>query len=162
MVQRYLRTRSRKRVKVTTPGGRRVVHFKKEKAGRVPCGRCGKQLGGVPNLNPSEIGSVSPSGRVPNRPYAGVLCGECSSSLVRYVTRFEVKYSHPDFKKLELHRDLTLERFLPAGWHAEVSKGVVKKEKVAAASESGEKAVKKKEKEKAPQKRKGKKDIKGK
>ena len=154
MVRRYLRTRSRKRVKVRTPGGRMVLHYKKEKAGKTPCGRCGKPLNGVPNLNPSEMKGVSPSDRVPSRPYAGVLCNRCLSNLVRYTTRFEVKYSNPDFKKLELHRDLTLERFLPIGWHANVSKGVVRKEKAATASEAGGKTVKKKEKKKTQQKHK--------
>jgi large subunit ribosomal protein L34e len=130
MVRRFLRTRSRKKVRVNTPGGLNVVHFKEGKPGKHVCGRCCNSLGGMPNLVQSEIGSLKSSERIPSRPYAGVLCNQCLSDLVRYVSRLEVKYSNPVFKKLELQRDLTLEKFLPRGWHEQVSGGKVRLEQV--------------------------------
>ncbi|MDD5112303.1 MAG: hypothetical protein PHG85_07145 [Candidatus Altiarchaeota archaeon] len=146
MVRRSLRTRSRKKVSVRTPGGRRTVHIKKEKPGKPECGRCKKTLGGMPNLPPAEIRAVAASERIPSRPYAGILCNQCLDDLVRYVTRFEVKYSNPEFSKLELQRDLTLERFLPGGWHAETSSGRIRREQAKGAVE------KKLEKKSAPKK----------
>jgi large subunit ribosomal protein L34e len=145
MVRRYLRTRSEKKVKVRTPGGRNVTHFKMEKTGKAECGRCGNNLGGMPNRTQSEIRVMKSSERIPSRPYAGVLCNECMDDLVRYVTRLEVKYTHPEYKKLDVQRDLTLEKFLPANWHQEVSAGNIRKEKVEKKAAPG----KKKEKSKA-------------
>jgi large subunit ribosomal protein L34e len=147
MVRRFLRTRSRKRVRKVTPGGLKVTHFKREKPGKTVCGRCRKNLAGMPNRIPSELVSLKKSERIPSRPYAGVLCNRCLDDLVRYATRFEVKYSNPEYKTLELQRDLTLERFLPQGWHAQVSEGKIRLEKVLAkketAAEKAEEAVEK-------------------
>lgn len=156
MVRRYLRTRSRKRVKLKTPGGLEVTHFKEKKPGKPICGRCWKTLGGMPNRIPSEMRAMKSSERIPSRPYAGVLCNQCLDELMRYVTRFGVKYSNPEYKKLEVQRDLTLEKFLPKGWHAQTSSGKIRLEKVAKTGEKKtktEKPAKKEGKEKAPSKK---------
>lgn len=130
MVRRHLRTRTRKKVKVRTPGGKTTTHFKRKKPGKATCGRCKKNLGGVPNKIPSENRALKSSQRTPSRPYAGVLCSNCLDNLVRYATRMEVKYSNPDYKNLEVQRDLTLEKYLPRGWHARVEGGEISKERV--------------------------------
>lgn len=153
MVRRYLRTRSKKKVKVRTPGGATVTHFKSKKPAKAACGRCEGRLGGVPNRIQSESRGLRPSERTPNRPYAGVLCERCLDELVRYVNRFEVKYTNPDYRKLELQRDLTIEKFLPAGWHAQASKGNVRREKAFEMRVEGKPSGKKK-KEKAGRKSK--------
>ncbi|MBM3309728.1 MAG: hypothetical protein FJY77_05670 [Candidatus Altiarchaeales archaeon] len=132
MVRRFLRTRSRKRVRRVTPGGLKVTHFKRERPGKTVCGRCKKNLAGMPNRIPSELIALKKSERIPSRPYAGVLCNQCLDDLIRYAARFEVKYSNPEYKNLELQRDLTLERFLPSGWHVQVSGGKIRLEKVEA------------------------------
>jgi len=155
MVRRFLRTRSRKRVRKVTPGGLKVTHFKREKPSKAVCGRCKKNLGGMPNRIPSELGALKKSERIPSRPYAGVLCNQCLDDLIRYTTRFEVKYTNPEFKNLELQRDLTLERFLPQGWHAQVIEGKIRQEKVLVKSAKAKEkpAVKEAKEEKSVEKK---------
>ncbi|MEM2918398.1 MAG: 50S ribosomal protein L34e [Candidatus Altiarchaeota archaeon] len=106
------------KVKVKTPSGKLVIREKKKKPKRAHCGRCGKQLGGVESKSVAEMRKLAKSKKIPTRPYAGVLCNNCLESLLRYKVRFEAKFSNPEFKDLELHRDLTIEKFLPRGWFA--------------------------------------------
>jgi large subunit ribosomal protein L34e len=145
MVRRHLRTRSEKKVKVKTPGGVTVTHFKSQKPSKASCGRCKGMLGGVPSGKQRRMRALKPSERTPSRPYAGVLCEKCTDELVRYVTRLEVKYSDPAYGGLDLQRDLTIEKYLPTGWHTDVSKGALKLEKTPETGGEPEKqAVKKK------------------
>lgn len=113
---------AKKKRSVRVPGGKSVVHTKRKKPRKHHCGRCGKELHGTPNAPASEIRKLSRTEKVPERPYAGVLCSECLDRLVRYTTRFEAKFRHPEFSDLPLGRDLTIERFLPAGWWKSTSK----------------------------------------
>ncbi len=132
MVAPKYRSGSKKRVFRRTPGGRTVVHYKHGKPSKNHCGRCGKPLQGTPSANPLEIRKMRHSERVPTRPYAGVLCSDCTESLMRYVTRFEAKFGYPEFSDLEIERDLTIEKFLPRDWFSGINKGVAKKAKNAA------------------------------
>lgn len=116
MVAPRYRSRSKKRRQVRIPGGKTVIRYKRKKPSRNHCGRCGKPLSGVPNYIPSEMGKLGKSKKIPERPYAGVLCNECVERLFRYKTRFEVRFKYPEFKDMELKRDLTIERFLPITW----------------------------------------------
>lgn len=116
MVAPRLRSRSKKRVYRRTPGGKTVIHYKRKKPNKHKCGRCGKPLSGVPNAIPSRIRKMRKSERVPKRPYAGILCSDCTEKLFRYRTRFEVKFNYPEFADMDLRRDLTIEKFLPRGW----------------------------------------------
>ena len=127
MVRPSMRTRSRRKVKLTTPGGRAVTHFRRKKAGKATCGRCGRPLQGVASGSPTEIRGLSRSSRIPAKPYAGVLCPGCLDALLRYVTRMEVQHAVPEFSDLNLQRDLTLEKFLYRGWWADVTAGKVKR-----------------------------------
>jgi large subunit ribosomal protein L34e len=149
MVSRHLRSRSIKRRSVRVPGGKSVVHYNKEKPKKHSCGRCGKELHGTPNAIPSEIRSMRKTERVPEKPYAGILCGECLEDLMRYKTKFEVKFQYPEFSEMDFNRDLTIEKFLPGGWWKDVSAGKKekpKKEKVKPKkTETAEKAAAKKE-----------------
>ena len=110
------RSRSKKRKPVRLPGGKTEVHYKQKKPGKHKCGRCGKPRSGVPNAVPAKMKKLSKSEKIPERPYAGVLCTECTERLFRYKTRFEVKYRYSEFADMELKRDLTIERFLPTTW----------------------------------------------
>jgi large subunit ribosomal protein L34e len=125
MVRRSLRTRSTKKVKVRTPGGRTVTHYRAEKAQRSTCGRCGTHLSGMATGTSTEVSSKSASSKAPARPYAGVLCSDCLDTLIRYVTRQEVKNRSAENADIKIQRDLTLEKFLPRGWWSQVSKGTV-------------------------------------
>ncbi len=78
-MRRSLRTRSRKRVSERTPGGRNVLHLRREGRGAPVCSRCGRPLHGIP-----RSGKVRHhSGRTVSRPYAGILCGGCLRSLIQ-------------------------------------------------------------------------------
>lgn len=121
MVKPMLRSRSKKNVQVKTPGGRTVTHYNKKKPGKKTCGRCGAELGGVPSDVSSVIRNLAKSKKGPTRPYSGVLCSGCVKRLTTYATRFEVKNKYPEYADMELQRDLTIEKFLPAGWYSSLS-----------------------------------------
>ncbi len=129
MVEPRKRSRSAKKVKRRTPGGGTATHFRGKKHGKPVCGRCGKKLSGVASDRPSQVRNLTKGGKLPARPYAGTLCSDCLDSLVRYVTRMEVKHSVPEYGDLQVERDLTLEKYLPRGWWGEVSSGKVRKSK---------------------------------
>ena len=121
MVSRQLRSRSKKRRSVRTPGGKAIIHYGKKKPKKHHCGRCKKELTGVPNAVPSKIRKMRKTERIPERPYAGVLCGECLENLMRYKTKYEIKFNYPGFSGMDFSRDLTIEKFLPGGWWQEIS-----------------------------------------
>ena len=83
MVRPALRSRSLRRIKVVTPGGRRVVHYERRRPGPARCARCGRPLNGVPRLRPSRLRKLSKTAKRPERPYGGVLCPSCLAELLR-------------------------------------------------------------------------------
>jgi len=76
-LRRQLRTRSRKRKSVRTPGGRTKIHFFPEKPGKPVCGVCKKPLHGfVHDLDGGKtLRSVS-------RRYGGSVCAECLRKMI--------------------------------------------------------------------------------
>ncbi len=125
MVRPDKRTRSVKKVKKKTPGGRTVTHFKAEKAKACKCGRCKTLVKNIATGSNTELSGMSKSKKGTSMPYSGVLCNKCIDTLVRYVTRMEVKHSNPGYKDLDITRDLTVEKFLPRGWYSDMSSGKV-------------------------------------
>jgi len=83
MVKPKLRSRSKKRRRVRTPGKRLVTHYKRKKPGIARCAVCKKSLHGVPRLNPSEMEKLPKSKKRPERPYGGNLCSKCMRDLFR-------------------------------------------------------------------------------
>lgn len=67
--------RFHKRIKVKTPGGKTVQHFKKIRASYQRCGNCGAKLN-VARLDSNEIREFPKSKRRPERPYPN-LCSGC-------------------------------------------------------------------------------------
>jgi large subunit ribosomal protein L34e len=123
------KSRSNKRVKVKLPGGKTVTHYKEKKPSKHICGRCGKTLTGVPSKSVNELANMSKTEKVPERPYAGVLCTQCTQMLFTYKARMDAVRKNPDMG-LQINRDLTIEKYLPANWtEAKVAKP--KKEKAA-------------------------------
>ncbi|MCX6695927.1 MAG: hypothetical protein NTU61_06495 [Candidatus Altiarchaeota archaeon] len=146
------------KVRKRTPGGRIATRFVRGFS-HPKCGRCGSVLHGTASGSSSEVRALKHSERAPSRMYAGVLCADCVDSLVRYVVRMEAKFSEPELKSFEFSRDLTLEKFLPAGWWGRVQEGSLlwnrveskfSKKKVASVKEAApkEKPAKKAAKEK--------------
>ncbi len=87
MVRGQYRSRTFNRVKLTTPGGRNIVHFEKKKPARAQCADCGKYLHGVPQGNKTTIKKLPKTQRRPERPYGGVLCSSCTRKLIKLNTR---------------------------------------------------------------------------
>ncbi|MHA1594662.1 MAG: 50S ribosomal protein L34e [Candidatus Baldrarchaeia archaeon] len=87
MPQPRYRSRSAKKHFVRTPGGRVVIHYEKKKVDFAKCALCGKPLGGVPRLRPSELRKLPKSSRRPERPYGGYLCPNCLSRKIKETVR---------------------------------------------------------------------------
>ncbi|HHQ45083.1 MAG TPA: 50S ribosomal protein L34e [Candidatus Altiarchaeales archaeon] len=121
MVEPKKRSRSVKKVKTRTPGGRTVTHYKAKKHSKNVCGRCSAVLKGVASGGPAEVRKTTRSAKGPAKPYSGVLCTKCLDELARYVTRIEATMVE-GFEGLDLKRDLSLEKFLPRGWYAGLSR----------------------------------------
>ncbi|UCD26893.1 MAG: 50S ribosomal protein L34e [Candidatus Bathyarchaeota archaeon] len=82
-----LRTRSRKRRSVKSPGKHREIHYGKEKTGFSHCAKCGRVLSGVPRSNPSRLHKIAASQRRVERMYGGHLCHICLQDLLRQAAR---------------------------------------------------------------------------
>ena len=67
-----------RKIHVTTPGGNRVIHYKKRKPSHPVCGECGARLLGVARNLPSKISRMSKTEKRPTRPYGGNLCSKCT------------------------------------------------------------------------------------
>ena len=76
MVQRFLRTRSRKRVQKRASKETRLK-FKSEKVSAAHCAVCSGLLAGVPKLEKAELKKLSKSKRRPEVPFGGHLCTSC-------------------------------------------------------------------------------------
>ena len=83
MVQPKFRSRSLRRVKVKTPGGRNVVHFERRKSGKPQCAMCGDNLKGVARGIVASVKKLAKTQRRPERPYGGVLCCKCSRKTIK-------------------------------------------------------------------------------
>ncbi len=83
MVRRALRSNSLRKIKVKTPGGRVVTHYKKKKPKVAHCGSCGAILKGVPRERPVKMQNIAKTKKRPQRPFGGVLCTKCSRSLFK-------------------------------------------------------------------------------
>lgn len=87
MVQRRLRSRSKKKIKRRTPEGRVAVHYRKRRPGLPKCSRCGRQLPGLKAHRPGTLKGVSRSKKRVNRPYGGNLCSACMRSVIKLRAR---------------------------------------------------------------------------
>jgi len=77
------RSRSLRRVKVKTPGGRTVVHYEKRAKGVPRCTVTGQPLGGVN----SKVYRFGISTRAPSRPFGGVVSHKVLARAIRYAVR---------------------------------------------------------------------------
>ncbi len=77
-----LRTKTFRKIKVKTPGGKTVTHYKKRKPSKAVCAMCKKPLSGVPRERPSKMQNMAKSKKRPERPYGGVYCSACSRKVI--------------------------------------------------------------------------------
>ncbi len=82
-----LRSRSLRRVKVVTPGGRNVTHYYRRRPNPAKCPLCGRPLAGVPAERPVDVRKLPLSKKRPNRMFGGVLCSSCLARLIKKVVR---------------------------------------------------------------------------
>jgi len=87
MPQPHLRTRSKKRLKVTLPSGRNRIRYKMEIVATPSCSICGQPLAGRPHLTPVEIRKFNRSRRRIWRPYGGQLCHNCLKKTLKQGAR---------------------------------------------------------------------------
>lgn len=78
MRQGKQKSRSLRRIPVTTPGGKKVTHYKKRKPSKAVCGNCQKPLAGVPRERPVKMRTMTKTMKRPQRPFGGVLCSSCT------------------------------------------------------------------------------------
>ena len=77
------RSRSFRKRRVATPGGKINIHYTKKKPAVPKCGSCGKRLHGVPRALPSDVKKLPKSRKRPERPYGGNLCPEFARQKIR-------------------------------------------------------------------------------
>ena len=77
MPQQPFRTRSLRRVKIRTPGGKLKISYRQRKPSKAKCMICKKQLPGIPREIPVKLKKLSRTQKRPSRPYAGMLCSSC-------------------------------------------------------------------------------------
>ena len=88
------RTKSLRAVKVKTPGGRVVTHYRKRNPPTAKCGICKKPLQGLPRLRAIVLKRTPKSYKSVARKYGGNLCSHCS--------RKSILESTPGIKKAPL------------------------------------------------------------
>jgi len=82
MVRGHLKNRTFKRVRVTVPGGRRKIQYRRKNKSPPQCADCGRVLKGTARGTPSQIQKLSKTQRRPERPFGGVLCSSCSKERI--------------------------------------------------------------------------------
>ena len=84
-MRRAQRTRSKKRMKIVTPGARTVGHFKQKRPSHAKCGSCGAKLNRS-KLNPNELKKFPKVRRRPERPLPH-LCPTCMREEIKRLVR---------------------------------------------------------------------------
>ncbi|ACB40648.1 50S ribosomal protein L34e [Pyrobaculum neutrophilum] len=77
------RSRSVRRIKVRTPGGRTAVHYEKRAKGAPRCPITGLAIGGMNK----KIYRFGVSNRAPTRPYGGVFSHKALARAIRLAVR---------------------------------------------------------------------------
>lgn len=80
-----------RKIFVKTPGGRNVTHYRQRKPSKALCGKCKKQLAGVPRELPAKMANMPKTAKRPERKYGGVLCSACTRALLKSEARGEVQ-----------------------------------------------------------------------
>ncbi|MFQ5648003.1 MAG: 50S ribosomal protein L34e [Candidatus Aenigmatarchaeota archaeon] len=83
MVRPALRSRSWRRLKARTPGGKQVLRFEKRKPSPAKCAGCKKSLGGVPRARQKKVQKMPKNRKRPERVFGGVLCPACTKARIK-------------------------------------------------------------------------------
>ncbi|MBI4144159.1 50S ribosomal protein L34e [Candidatus Woesearchaeota archaeon] len=82
MVEGRRKSRSLRRIRVTTPGARRITHYELRNPGKAQCGKCGRILHGMPNVPAQKLHKIAKTHKRPTRPYGGNLCTKCMRATI--------------------------------------------------------------------------------
>ena len=63
------KSRTFRRIKVRTPGGKTVTHYKLRMPAKAKCGKCGMELKGVARARPNKMKNMPKTAKRPTRPY---------------------------------------------------------------------------------------------
>jgi len=96
-----LRTKSKRKVYVRTPGGRTVVHYRERNYKNHKCALCGKVLHGIPRGRNVDFKNMAKSEKRVERPFGGMLCSECARRI--YKLRAEVLFNEELRQKYSKH-----------------------------------------------------------
>ncbi|MBN1159727.1 MAG: 50S ribosomal protein L34e [Candidatus Diapherotrites archaeon] len=80
MVQRFLRTRSKKKVQKRASKETRLK-FKAKKVSPAHCAACSGILAGVPRKDKAELKKLAKTKRRPQVPFGGHLCASCRKTV---------------------------------------------------------------------------------
>jgi large subunit ribosomal protein L34e len=83
MPRRSERSRSLRKIKVNTPGGRRKIHLERKKNAPAKCAICKKPLAGRKKGRDSDIAKLSKTQKRPERPFGGFLCPSCMRTEIK-------------------------------------------------------------------------------
>jgi len=79
MVEGKKRSRTMRRIHVRTPGGRNVVHYRRNrKPSRAHCASCGTVLHGMKAIAHRALRALPKTAKRPERPYGGQFCSGCA------------------------------------------------------------------------------------
>jgi len=87
MVSGRFKSRTFRRVKIRTPGGRTVLHHRKRKPKLGTCPETGESLKGVPRERPYKMQKLALSKKRPSRPYGGNLSSRAARAKLKAKAR---------------------------------------------------------------------------
>ncbi|MBS3148870.1 50S ribosomal protein L34e [Candidatus Woesearchaeota archaeon] len=82
MVAPKYRSRTFRRVYITTPSGINKILYKRRRNAAPQCADCEKVLPGVARGTKAQVRALPKSSRRPERPYGGRLCSTCTRKVI--------------------------------------------------------------------------------
>jgi large subunit ribosomal protein L34e len=82
-----LRSKTRKRKKVRTPGNKNNEHYWRKRPSKAHCAICKKPLKSIPRKRPSKMKKTNKVSRRPTRPESGHYCPTCLKQLIEDTVR---------------------------------------------------------------------------
>ena len=78
-----LRSRSYRKLKVRTPGGRQVNRYGKRRPSQSVCSGCKKPLAGTVRARPHGVRATPKTKKRPERMFGGALCPACAKTRIK-------------------------------------------------------------------------------
>ena len=88
------RSRSKRRKKIVTPGGKNKIHYINRGPKTPSCALCHRQLHGVPRANKVISKNLNKVQKRPERIYGGYLCSQCLKEQLKKSVRKEIRQAN--------------------------------------------------------------------